>query len=74
MDLIGIWNYFYELFKSIRYKFNDLILDYLVEIIDEKVLGYENIYRGISTIQQWDDIIRTQRRYFLISRPDGKFV
>jgi len=38
--------------------------------MDIKLVGLENIFMGFQLIQQWDDIIKIQRRYALLTWPD----
>ena len=52
------------------YTFHDHILDFLVQKLDERTIGPENIFTGLLLVQQWDDIIRHQRRYALLPHAD----
>lgn len=56
-------------FNNIMYSFHDNVLNSIVNKLDERILGLENMFAGLSVLQQWDDIIREQRRYALIPWP-----
>jgi hypothetical protein len=49
---------------------HDYIVDYIIKKIDVKTIGVENMYVNLPLIQQWDDVIKEQRRYALIPVPD----
>lgn len=56
--------------QSFQFGYHDHILDYLVENMDQRTFGMENIFTGLQLIQQWDDVIKLQRRYALLTWPD----
>eukprot|EP01038_Epipyxis_sp_PR26KG_P005828 gene5828-8037_t len=67
---IGFFGVIQRKVKAIQYKYHDHVLDFLVELIDKRTIGFENLYTGLRIIQQWDDIIKLQRRYALLTYPD----
>lgn len=56
--------------RGFQFGFHDHILDYLVENLDQRTFGLENMFTGLQLVQQWDDVIRLQRRYALLAWPD----
>ena len=52
------------------YSFHDHIVDFIVEKLDEKIIGMENVFRGLNFVMQWDEIIKSQRRYAFLTWPD----
>eukprot|EP01041_Mallomonas_annulata_P000898 gene898-1738_t len=67
---IGVFDTMQRMIRNIQYSMHDHVLDVLVDIARERVFGFENLNTGLSVIQQWDDIIRQQRRTALIAWPD----
>lgn len=70
LHLFGLFNMIYDMIKSIQYAMHDHILDYLIDKLDERSFGFENIYSGLQFIQQWDEIIKHQRSYALFAPVD----
>jgi Ran GTPase-activating protein (RanGAP) involved in mRNA processing and transport len=70
VESIGIFRTLDRMFKAIVYTYHDHILDFLVTKSDERTFGYENVFSGMLFIQQWDEIIKLQRRYALLTWPD----
>jgi hypothetical protein len=70
LDLCGAFLFLKRSFASFKFGFHDHILDFLVAKLDERTLGVENIFTGMLLVQQWDDIIRDQRRMALLTWPD----
>jgi Ran GTPase-activating protein (RanGAP) involved in mRNA processing and transport len=67
---IGVFGVLQRMWKAIQFSYHDHILDFLVEKSEDKTFGVENTYTGLTLLQQWDDIIKSQRRYALIPWPD----
>jgi Ran GTPase-activating protein (RanGAP) involved in mRNA processing and transport len=61
---------FQRKWNSFIFGMHDSILDFLVARVDEKCVGAENMYIGLTLVQQWDDILNHQRRYGLVPYPD----
>lgn len=70
LNMVGVFGALERAAKSVIFKFNDHILDFLINIVDDKIFGFENMYVGLRLLQQWDDIIKSQRRYALLTWPD----
>lgn len=68
--IIGVFGVIDRMIQSFQFGYHDHILDYLSENLDERTYGMENILSGLELVQQWDDIIKVQRRYALLSWPD----
>ena len=49
---------------------HDHVFDVLVKRGKECTFGFENINTGLSLLQQWDEIIKYQRRTFLLAWPE----
>jgi hypothetical protein len=56
--------------QSLKFGMHDNILNFLVYKTDERTMGAENMFTGLQFIQQWDDVVKHQRRYALIPWPD----
>jgi len=67
---IGCFHVFERMVEAFQFGFHDHILDMLVENLDKRTYGFENIFSGLEFVQQWDDIIKSQRRYALLTWPD----
>jgi hypothetical protein len=67
---IGFFGMMERSIKSLQFSYHDHILDFLINKLDVRFYGYENIFIGLEFIQQWDDILKLQRRYALLSWPD----
>lgn len=70
LESIGLFRTLERMLNALVYAYHDHILDFLVEKMDERTFGLENIFSGMIFLQQWDDIIRLQRRYALLIWPD----
>lgn len=68
--VVGVFGVVERMVQSFQFGYHDHILDYLVENLDQRSFGMENIFTGLQLVQQWDDVIRLQRRYALLSWPD----
>jgi hypothetical protein len=68
--MIGFFGAVERIIQNFQFGFHDHILDFLVEKLDERKYGMENIFTGLQFIQQWDDIIHEQRRHALMKWPD----
>lgn len=66
----GLFRYLQRKIDSWKFAFHDNVLNMLVEKMDEETVGFENIHTSYLLIQQWDDIIFSQRRYALLTWPD----
>jgi len=66
---VGLFHAIKKMVDDLKFKFHDSILDYLVYKLEDQRFGAENVLEGLGLIQQWDDIIRDQRRYALLSWP-----
>ena len=67
---VGVFGVVERMIESFQFGYHDHILDYLVENLDQRTYGLENIFTGLILIQQWDDIIKLQRRYASFAWPD----
>jgi hypothetical protein len=67
---IGFFGMVERKVQSLKFGMHDNILNYLVYKADEKTFGSENVFTGLQFIQQWDDILKQQRRYALLPWPD----
>jgi Ran GTPase-activating protein (RanGAP) involved in mRNA processing and transport len=67
---IGVFRYIARKLRQYQYAMHDYIVDFLVAKIDERSMGVENMHVGLPLVQQWDDIIKDQRRYGVIPYPD----
>ena len=67
---IGVFGVFQRMWKALQFSYHDHILDFLVEKSEEKTFGMENTFTGLTLLQQWDQIVKSQRRYALIPWPD----
>ena len=67
---IGVFNAINRMLESFKYAMHDHVVDVLVEKSNEKMVGLENLNTGLQLIQQWDDIIRHQRRMLFVPWPD----
>lgn len=70
MSILGCFGLIDRIIAGIVYRGHDNVLDFLVFIMERKTFGMENVLSGLEFIQQWDDIIRSQRRYALLTWPD----
>ncbi len=66
----GVFRYFKKMYNTFIYSLHDSVINLIVLKLDTRILGFENIYNGMTLLQQWDDIIREQRRYALLTWPD----
>lgn len=67
---IGFFGMVDRTIQSITFSYHDHVLDFLVDKLDDRSFGMENIFSGLEFVQQWDDIIKLQRRYALLAWPD----
>ena len=70
LSTVGIFRAVARKLHRMRYSMNDYVVDYLVRKVDVRSLGVENMYVNLPLVQQWDDVIKEQRRYALIPKPD----
>lgn len=70
LENIGVFRVASRYFRKVRYAMHDYIVDFIVRKVDDRALGVENMHVSLPLIQQWDDVIRDQRRYGLIPTPD----
>ena len=70
LKAVGVFNAIKRWVTSLRYAYNDKVVNYLMKKIDERQFGLENMHTGMVLVQQWDDVIRSQRRYALLLWPD----
>lgn len=70
VHFIGVFHAISRKIRTLTFGMHDHILDFLMEKLDERTIGAENMYTGLMVVQQWDDIIREQRSYALIPWPD----
>lgn len=68
--IIGFFGVLLRIVRNVLFQYHDHLFDFLVEKMDIKLVGLENIFMGFQLIQQWDDIIKIQRRYALLTWPD----
>jgi hypothetical protein len=68
--VVGVFGVVERMVQSFQFSYHDHILDFLVENLDQRTFGFENMFTGLQLVQQWDDIIRLQRRYALLAWPD----
>lgn len=66
----GVFRVMIKMYNTYIYSLHDSVINFMVLKLDTRVLGFENIYNGMTLLQQWDDIIREQRRYALVTWPD----
>ena len=69
LNLVGLFTYVRDKVGNIKYTLHDMVFDFLIQKLDTRILGVENMFTGLILIQQWDDIIRDQRRYALLTWP-----
>jgi len=67
---VGIFHAVSRKLRTIVYGMHDHILDFLIHKLEERTIGAENMYTGLMVVQQWDDIIREQRKAALLPWPD----
>lgn len=67
---IGFFGMVERKLQSLKFGMHDNILNYLVYKADERTFGSENVFTGLQFIQQWDDILKQQRRYALLPWAD----
>ena len=70
LESIGVFRMASRHIRKMRYAMHDYIVDFLVKKVDDRALGVENMHVSLPLIQQWDDVVRDQRRYGLIPMPD----
>jgi Ran GTPase-activating protein (RanGAP) involved in mRNA processing and transport len=70
MYIVGALGVVDRMLKSFQFGYHDHVLDFLVENLDQRTFGLENVFTGLQLLQQWDDVIRMQRRYALVAWPD----
>lgn len=68
--IVGSFHVLDRMMKTFQFSYHDHILDMLIENLDKRTFGFENIFTGLEFVQQWDDIIKSQRRYALLVWPD----
>jgi Ran GTPase-activating protein (RanGAP) involved in mRNA processing and transport len=67
---IGFFGMVDRTIQAVIFTYHDHVLDFLIDKLDERSFGMENIFSGLEFVQQWDDIIKLQRRYALFAWPD----
>lgn len=70
LNHIGMFRSLQRYIHTLRYAMHDHVVDFLIAKADERALGVENMHTGMLMVQQWNDVIREQRRYGLIPMPD----
>jgi len=70
LSTIGIFRSVARKWHRLQYSMNDYVVDYLVRKVDVRSMGVENMYVNLPLVQQWDDVVKEQRRYALIPKPD----
>ena len=66
----GFFRSFQRQFRATIFAYHDHILNFLLDYLEKRNIGFENIFEGLHLVQQWDDIIYEQRRYGLVPYPD----
>jgi len=70
LEVAGFFAVTERAFRSFLYGMHDHILDYLINNLEKRAIGRENIFEGLLLVQQWDDVVIEQRRYALLTFPD----
>lgn len=70
LRIIGFFGVFQRFVNNLLLVYHDHVFDFLVDKIDQKVIGMENVFVGFRLVQQWDEIIKMQRRYAFLTWPD----
>ncbi len=70
LEIVGFFAIAERTVRTTLYGMHDHVLDYLINMLERRAIGRENIFQGMLFVQQWDDIITEQRRYALLSWPD----
>jgi Ran GTPase-activating protein (RanGAP) involved in mRNA processing and transport len=70
INIAGFFSIIERYFRSSLYGMHDHIMNYLITNLEKRTIGRENMFEGLLLVQQWDDIIKEQRRYALIPWPD----
>ena len=60
---VGVFGALSRYVHGLRYALHDKVVNYLMVKAEERHLGDENMHTGLALIEQWDDVIRSQRRY-----------
>jgi Ran GTPase-activating protein (RanGAP) involved in mRNA processing and transport len=68
--LIGFFESIRSIYRDMTYQLSDMVLSFLITQMEKRIIGYENTFHGLSFLQQWDDIIQSQKRYFFLTLPD----
>lgn len=67
---IGFFGVVDRMIQAFQFSYHDHVLDFLIDNLDQRSFGMENIFSGLEFVQQWDDVIKLQRRYALLAWPD----
>ena len=70
LSFVGFFSGINRKLTSLLYAMHDSILDYLISQLERRAIGRENMFEGLLLVQQWDDIVKEQRRYALMTWPD----
>lgn len=60
--LVGAWH-------SLKYGFHTGVLDFVVGKLQQISIGNENVFTGLSLVQQWDSVLDSQRQRGVLSWP-----
>ncbi len=69
-NTVGFFRSMQRQFRAAVFAYHDHILNFLLDKLETRNIGFENIFEGLHLVQQWDDIIFEQRRYGLLPYPD----
>lgn len=67
---VGFFRFIERKIRATIFAYHDHILNYIIDKLETRNIGFENIFDGLQLVQQWDDIIMEQRSYGLIPYPD----
>eukprot|EP00981_Chlorochromonas_danica_P015900 scaffold14726_cov186-Ochromonas_danica.AAC.2 len=70
LSILGFFGVVDRFVTSAIFRAHDTVLDFLVYLMEKRTFGLENTMSGLAMIQQWDDVIKSQRRYALLTWPD----
>lgn len=70
LNVLGVYTVIRNALTDFQYRLYDHTLNFLIEKSHEQTLGFEDVFTGLKLIQQWDDVIVSQRRYLFLSYPD----
>jgi len=70
LEVVGFFAVTERALRSTLYGMHDHVLNYLINNLEKRAIGRENIFEGLLLVQQWDDVVIEQRRYALLTFPD----